>query len=168
MKNPYTISFGKEPTQLVSRIAQINKIVDDFSEEEPSYQACIISGVRGIGKTVTLSEICNRLNEDKNWIVINLNSGMDLLHSLAAKLYNCKPLLGLFDNANINLSFFNIGIALKTAPPITDIETALERMSSVCGSMCLRYCTLLGKRVQPNGQFAVVAVTLFRICSMLL
>ncbi len=131
MKNPYTISFGKEPTQLVSRIAQINKIVDDFSEEEPSYQACIISGVRGIGKTVTLSEICNRLNEDKNWIVINLNSGMDLLHSLAAKLYNCKPLLGLFDNANINLSFFNIGIALKTAPPITDIETALERMFEV-------------------------------------
>lgn len=59
MKNPYTISFGKEPSQLVSRIAQIKKIIDDFSEDEPSYQACIISGVRGIGKTVTLSEICN-------------------------------------------------------------------------------------------------------------
>ncbi len=131
MKNPYTISFGKEPTQLVSRIAQINKLIEDFSEDIPSYQACIISGVRGIGKTVTLSEICNRLKEDDRWIVVNLNSGMDLLHALAAKLYNSQPLMGVFDAADINLSFFNIGISLKTAPPITDIETALERMLHV-------------------------------------
>ena len=101
MKNPYTISFGKEPTQLVSRISQINKIVDDFSEDNPSYQACIISGIRGIGKTVTLSEICNRIKEDNRWVVVNLNSGMDLFQSLAAKLYNSKPLLGIFDSANI-------------------------------------------------------------------
>lgn len=134
MKNPYTISFGKEPTQLVSRISQINKIVDDFSEDNPSYQACIISGVRGIGKTVTLSEICNRLKEDNRWVVVNLNSGMDLLQSLAAKLYNSKPLLGIFDSANIDLSFFNIGISLNTTPPITDIETALERMFEVIKS----------------------------------
>lgn len=134
MKNPYTISFGKEPAQLVSRISQINKIVDDFSEDNPSYQACIISGVRGIGKTVTLSEICNRLKEDNRWVVVNLNSGMDLLQSLAAKLYNSKPLLGIFDSANIDLSFFNIGISLNTTPPITDIETALERMFEVIKS----------------------------------
>lgn len=131
MKNPYTISFGKEPTQLVSRISQINKIIEDFSEDFPSYQACIISGVRGIGKTVTLSEICNRLKEDNTWVVVNLNSGMDLLQSLASKLYNSNPLMGIFDSANINLSFFNIGISLNTAPPITDIETALERMFQV-------------------------------------
>lgn len=131
MKNPFTISFGKEPTQLVSRISQINKIIEDFSEDDPSYQACIIAGVRGIGKTVTLSEICNHFKDDDNWIVVNLNSGMDLLQSLAAKLYNSKPLMGIFDSANINLSFFNIGVSLNAVPPITDIETALERMFQV-------------------------------------
>lgn len=131
MKNPFTISFGKEPTQLVSRISQINKIIEDFSEDDPSYQACIIAGVRGIGKTVTLSEICNYFKDDDNWIVVNLNSGMDLLQSLAAKLYNSKPLMGIFDSANINLSFFNIGVSLNAVPPITDIETALERMFQV-------------------------------------
>lgn len=131
MKNPYTISFGKEPTQMVSRISQINKLTEDFSEDEPSYQACIIAGVRGIGKTVTLSEICNRLGENKDWIIVNLNSGMNLLQSLAAKLYNSTSLLGVFDSAKINLSFFHIGVALDTVPPITDIETALERMFQV-------------------------------------
>lgn len=131
MRNPYSISFGKEPTQMVSRIAQINKLIDDFSDDIPSYQACIISGVRGIGKTVTLSEICNRLKEDDSWIVVNLNSGMDLLQSLAAKIYNSSPLMGVFDAAKINLSFFNIGISLNAVPPITDIETALERMFRV-------------------------------------
>ena len=30
-------------------------------------------GIRGIGKTVTLSEICNLLKEDDSWIVVNLN-----------------------------------------------------------------------------------------------
>ncbi len=35
MKNPFTITFGKE---LVSRISQVNKITEDFSETDPSYQ----------------------------------------------------------------------------------------------------------------------------------
>lgn len=131
MKNPYTITFGKEPVQLVSRVTQVNQLLDDFKEEEPSYQACIIAGVRGIGKTVMLSEICNHMKKEEDWIVVNLNSGMDLLQSLAAKLYNSHPLLGVFDSANINLSFFHIGVSLKTVPPITDIETALERMFQV-------------------------------------
>ena len=39
--------------------------------------------------------------------------------------------MGIFDSANINLSFFNIGVSLNAVPPITDIETALERMFQV-------------------------------------
>ncbi len=131
MKNPFTITFGKEPKELVSRISQVNKIIEDFSETDPSYQACIIAGVRGIGKTVMLSEICAKFKMEDDWIVINLNSGMDLLTSLASKLYNHQPLLGVFDSANINLSFFNIGVSLSKVPPITDIEVALERMFQV-------------------------------------
>jgi hypothetical protein len=131
MKNPFTITFGKEPTQLVSRIQQVNKLVEDFSEEDPSYQACIISGVRGIGKTVTLTEICGRLEQEEDWVVVHLNAGMDLLQSLASKLYHSQRLLGIFDTASINLSFFGIGVSIETTPPITDIEVAIERMLEV-------------------------------------
>jgi hypothetical protein len=131
MKNPFTITFGKEPTQLVSRIAQVNKLVEDFSEEEPSYQACIIAGVRGIGKTVTLTEICDRFEQEEDWVVVHLNAGMDLLKSLASKLYHSQRLLGIFDTASINLSFFGIGVSLETIPPITDIEVAIERMLEI-------------------------------------
>ena len=34
MNNPFTLSFGKKPTQFISRITQTNEIVDNFNYEE--------------------------------------------------------------------------------------------------------------------------------------
>lgn len=43
--NPYTLTFGKEPNQHISRIKQTNEIINLFKEN--TTQALIITGVRG-------------------------------------------------------------------------------------------------------------------------
>ena len=42
----------------------------------------IITGVRGSGKTVMMTEISQKLRENDQWIVIELNPAIDLLKGL--------------------------------------------------------------------------------------
>ena len=86
MRNPYTLVFGKEPLQRISRSSQQIEIVDSFREEPPLQQIYMITGVRGAGKTVFMTEIANEIGDDKDWIVVELNGSGDLLGDLAASL----------------------------------------------------------------------------------
>lgn len=52
MTNPYSISFGMEPKEIIPRPVQKNQILSDFREEDPSVRVYMITGVRGSGKTV--------------------------------------------------------------------------------------------------------------------
>ena len=79
MNNPFTLSFGKKPTQFISRITQTNEIVDNFKAEQPSNQIYMLTGVRGSGKTVLMTTIANMLREGEDWIVLELNPERDLL-----------------------------------------------------------------------------------------
>lgn len=128
MKNPYTLLFGKEPTELISRAQQEMEITDNFMQENPTEQIYLITGVRGSGKTVLMTSVANKLKEDKKWICVELNPERDLLLSLASKLTSDNELAQLFKEAKINLSFFGIGIEVKNTAPITDIETAITKM----------------------------------------
>lgn len=69
-----------------------------------------------------------KLAKQKDWICIELNPERDLLTSLAAKLSSENELARIFQSAEINLSFFGFGLEVKSAAPITEIETALEKM----------------------------------------
>lgn len=126
--NPYTLTFGQPPEEIVDRGPQIERIISEFLRTSPANYINLITGIRGSGKTVFLTETANRIREHKNWIVIDLNPQRDLLTSLAAKLNSNKQLNSLFAASEINLEFFGIGVGIKTAPPITDIEEALSRM----------------------------------------
>ncbi len=126
--NPFSLTFGKEPSLMINRYLQFNEIVDAFTSATPSQQAFMITGVRGAGKTVFMSSIAKKLRKEKEWIVVDLNSSGALLNELVAKLYNEKGMSSMFAEAGINLSFWGIGINLKKTTPITDIGTAAERM----------------------------------------
>lgn len=128
MSNPYTLTFGKEPSQQISRILQSNVILDSFTEDEPSNQVFVITGVRGSGKTVLMTEIANKLSAEKDWITVELNSSSDMLKSLGAKLYSNQSLTEYFKNLDISLSLFGIEVKLKKENPIVDMETAIEKM----------------------------------------
>ena len=126
--NPFSLSFGKEPINAISREKQINEIVDGLTALNPEFQVCMITGVRGSGKTVLMTEIAERIKQDKHWIVIELSPERDLLQALAAELSNRKELLQIFRDAKINLSFLGFGLEIDSEPPITDVVVALDRM----------------------------------------
>jgi len=130
MNNPYTLAFGMEPAQMISRVVQTSQVLDDFTSDIPSQYVYMITGVRGSGKTVFLSDISSHLKKQKNWITVELNPQKDMLIQLAAKLSSEDSLARIFRNAKINLSFFGFGLQLNDVAPITDIETALSKMIS--------------------------------------
>ena len=86
MSNPYTLVFGQPPLEVVERTAQAERIISDFCQERPSNYLNLVTGIRGCGKTVFITQIAHRLREKPEWIVIDLNAQRDLLESLAAKL----------------------------------------------------------------------------------
>ena len=45
MSNPFTLSFGKKPSEFISRITQTNQVLKDFNSEDPSSQVYMITGV---------------------------------------------------------------------------------------------------------------------------
>lgn len=138
-KNPYTISFGKKPMQYISRISQTEEILENFQEENPSNQIYMITGVRGAGKTVLLTTIASELSQEKNWICVELNPEVDLLHGLAAKLYAIPELQKLFLSVKLDFSALGFGATIENGTQICDDESAV--------SMMLDYMTQKGKRL---------------------
>ena len=70
LTNPFTLTFGMEPKEYITRTTQIDMIVNTFSDEVPSSFMYMLSGVRGAGKTVMLSSITETFEKKKDWIVI--------------------------------------------------------------------------------------------------
>lgn len=126
--NPYSLLFGKEPKQMISRNTAVTEIVETFCDEEPSQQLFMITGIRGSGKTVLMTEVSKKIGNKEDWIVIELNPENDLLEGLAAKLASENKLARLFSEAKINLSFFGLGVEIDGVAPIRDVESALQKM----------------------------------------
>ena len=57
MRNPYVISFGRIPTQYISRSLLIDNIIETLESDVVEEQAFKLTGIRGTGKTVTLTAI---------------------------------------------------------------------------------------------------------------
>ena len=132
-RNPYTLTFGKEPAEAIPRLVQSQEIVDAFTQDPPSQQVYMVTGVRGMGKTVFMTEVAQRLRAQDGWVVVELNPEKDMLEGLASKLSSENELAQIFQSASINLSFFGFGLQVKGAAPITDIEMALQKMLASLG-----------------------------------
>lgn len=119
-----------EPREYITRNQQIDKVINTFTSEAPSSYTYMLTGIRGVGKTVMLTSITDILEKKKDWIVINVSPDMDILNSIAAHLYSRKSVHNLFEDAKIDLSALGIGVSLKNSTPVYDISTALERLFS--------------------------------------
>lgn len=97
----------------------------------PSYQAAVLTGIRGSGKTVAMTGIANRLRKEKDWIVVDLNPERDLLQMLASELCNIPKYNSIFSNAKIDLSFLGFGISIGEHSPMVDIVSTLDTLLSV-------------------------------------
>ena len=66
--NPFTLAFGKKPLQYVSRIVQTDQIVEDYVADPVTNQIYMVTGVRGSGKTVMMTNIAGILSERNDWM----------------------------------------------------------------------------------------------------
>lgn len=125
MQNPFTLTFGKSPLEPVERPVQTNEIIEAFTADPINQQMFIITGVRGSGKTVMMTEISHRLRKKEDWVVIELNPATDLLQGMLSKLNSNQVCAGIIKSAKIDLSFFGFGVLIEGAVQITDTETAI-------------------------------------------
>lgn len=95
MQNPFTLTFGRSPLESVDRPVQINEIIENFTADTINQQMFIITGVRGSGKTVMMTEISHKLRENDDWVVIELNPATDLLSAMLSKLNSDNICAGL-------------------------------------------------------------------------
>lgn len=160
-RNPYTLLFGKKPLNYLLRASQINDIVEDFRQDNSTSMIYMIAGVRGCGKTVTMTGICNMLEADEDWIVLELNPEKDMLWGLASRLYEHEKLRTLFLEARLNLSAFGIGIDIEGSSPVFNIEVALERMLSVVKKRGKRVLVAIDEIT--NNEYARVWAASFQI-----
>ncbi len=125
-KNPYTISFGKIPNKYLHRTAVIDSIIEEFDSDSPDEQVYKLTGIRGTGKTVTLTAIERHFRESEDWIVVDIPSGADITTELVARLYSQVPFITKFVDASLNLSAFGIGLNISQKSPVASINYALE------------------------------------------
>ena len=121
----------------------------------------MITGVRGSGKTVMMTNIAEEMRRNTDWIVIELNPMRYLLVSLAAKIYGIPKMHARFLEARLDFSAFGLGVSIENAAPVTDIENALERM--------LEQVKLAGKRLlitldeAANSEYVRIFASSFQI-----
>lgn len=126
MRNPYVISFGRIPTQYISRRVLISDIIDALESDIIEEQAYKLTGVRGTGKTVTLTEIEKTIRENDNWIVVGVKSNGNIIEDIIANLYSSVPFLTSFVDENLNLTKFGIGLNLSNKSPVASLDYALK------------------------------------------
>lgn len=126
--NPFNISFGEEPVNLIDRNNEFNEIIDNFNNENPQSKSLIITGPRGSGKTVLLSMIKKYYDEQSNWITIDLNPFEEMHEQLAAKLYDKGNIKRFFLKSEFNFSFSGISFSISGKNPITNVNSLLEIM----------------------------------------
>lgn len=129
MNNPYTLTFGKKPQQYIARPDQTQIIIDTFSADFPVSQVYMITGIRGTGKTVMLTEIASYFNTQKEWIVLNLSTDTNIMDNIAARMSSQNFLSRYFPHIEINLPALNI--SLEKRPTIEDADSILRKFLQI-------------------------------------
>lgn len=127
-RNPFSLAFGKEPAEYISRDMQIETIKDTFIDGDSGSQAYMITGLRGTGKTVLLSDLNSQFSAMDDWITVDLNPNRDMLTALISKLNSHETLKKLFANVHLSFSLMGISVSYGGDNVITDPEAVLEKM----------------------------------------
>ena len=136
--NPFTLTFGRQPLKYISRDKESTDIISGFTAEPPVFQTCLISGIRGSGKTVLMTSVAKELDKTGSWITVDLNSAVDLLDDFAMRLEDsCRSIPNLIDTG-FEISFAGFGFGVSGQP---------ERDSVSKIAAILQHLKKKGKRV---------------------
>ena len=127
MSNPFNITFGKLPLEIIERKNIYDEIISSFNgnNTNPLY---ILVGARGSGKTVTMTSIANHFKKEKNWIIVDINPHQDILEQIATSIYNKGKLKHLFIHPEFSFSFHGVSFSIKGGELINSISMLLDLM----------------------------------------
>ncbi len=128
--NPFTLTFGKQPSEYISRYENTDMILSTFEADVPISQAYLIEGIRGSGKTVLMTSITNELGKNKDWIVIDLNSTQNLIDDFAMRLVDSCKRLPDFTKQGFNISVAGFGIGVNSNPSPQDSVSIIDGILS--------------------------------------
>lgn len=126
--NPFSLTFGIEPSNLIKRIKETDKIISEFSRDVVSNYVYLITGLRGSGKTVLLSTISEYFSNNKDWIVVDPGPQDNILENIASEIYENGKLKKLFVKSEFNISFHGLSFSLKGDEPVTSINVVIKKM----------------------------------------
>ncbi len=127
-ENPFTLSFGEKPYQYVERSLSTDELIKSITSTRPTHRSFIVSGVRGSGKTVFLTNLMSKMEMLKDWVVIELNPEDEMREALAAKMYTHAKLKHLFLEKEFSFSFQGLSFSIKGKNPVLNIDDLLDRM----------------------------------------
>ena len=147
MNNPFSLAFGNTPYIEIDRSNLEFDIVGDFNSEHSVSNAYMITGVRGSGKTVYMTNICKKLRQDKRWIVIDVSPEEDIIKQIAYKLAKDSDFGELIVSAKIDISIFNLEVSktLNNSAEIFSIE--LEKLLTLAAKKGKRIAVAIDEAV---------------------
>ena len=113
LKNPFNPQFGRRPNTFIGRGDLIHHLLGSYDNLNAPERTTIVSGLRGSGKTSLLSDISFRLEENPDWIVINLACSETLLSNIL------ELIMYKLEQRALKLPLIN-KVAIKT--PIFSVE----------------------------------------------
>lgn len=132
MPNPFTLTFGKKPTEYITRYENIDEIISAFSAEPAMCQTYLIRGVRGSGKTVLMTTISKELSENEEWVCVDLNATVNLIDDFANRLSDVCRGLGNFLERGFDVSIAGSGVGIgerEERDSVSKCESLLEALS---------------------------------------
>ena len=129
--NPFKPTAGAEPPVLAGR----KKVIDDFTDgltEGPGAPGRLmrISGPRGSGKTVLLTELGD-IAKDKGWLVVDETAGKGLVDRIMERLARQLPEANA--SMDIDLGFVKAHAGVSSGASGADIRTVLDEAAGRIG-----------------------------------
>lgn len=130
-KNPFSISFGRKPVEYITRLSDSNRVITTFTQPPVTDQVYILMGIRGSGKTVLLTDICERIGRMKNWLVIKISPLDDILEALYSDLQNSRYFNPSNYEASYGLSLFGASVTVNHQRPELNLVDAIDKTLAV-------------------------------------
>lgn len=130
-ENPFNPGFGKIPGIFIDREDAVSKVVEGLSNLNSPWQTTVICGVRGVGKTALLTDVCRKLEEKDGWIVSDVPSNGEILQTVVQSLYEKASLAvrkAIDRIEGFTVSLFGVGVGYTAEKPKVNYQLLLEKM----------------------------------------
>ena len=91
----------------------------------------IISGVRGSGKTVLLTNVSKNIEKKKDWVLVDVNPNREILEQIASGIYENTHVKHLFLSKSFSFSFHGFGFSIEGDTPVSNVKTILEMLNII-------------------------------------